>query len=324
MKKELKAHTKIFTVSLLLLTAFTFISCEYAVLEGFYRKHNVSERAASLYSLPDSDAPDPTLAKGKYFVAAFSDIHLYTSKSTLGDRDPFKEGLKDQLTALKELSDANPTKNLFPKFTLCLGDIADHGTESEYVEYKTFTDELKTDLNLVTYNVLGNHDLYNTGWEPYEKLVYPYKSFYRFNTEKFSWYVLDSASGSLGPAQLKILEEACKEDARPKIFLMHCPMYGDWTLNMGYFTLQNSYESDRLITLAQNSNVKLVMEGHTHKYNEHQIGNFVEHTVSSLRAEHEWTLLFVNEDDASTQRFRITEDVKTKEDFARILADYLE
>ena len=63
MKKELKAHTKIFTVSLLLLTAFTFVSCEYAVLEGFYRKHNVSERAASLYSLPDSEAPDPTLAK---------------------------------------------------------------------------------------------------------------------------------------------------------------------------------------------------------------------------------------------------------------------
>lgn len=314
------------TLSIIAGTIFLFLlsSCEYAVWEGFYRKHSVSERASSLYELPfagdrtdtqnPGGAPDPSETTGTYYVAVFSDIHLYKSGEVR-----FEENFKNQLTSLKALNDEDSSRNVYPKFVLCLGDIADHGYESEYRDYVKFTDSIRTDFGLVTYNVLGNHDLYNTGWEPYEKLIYPFKSFYHFTTSSFSWYVLDSASGSLGPEQLRMFEEACKNDSRPKIILMHCPMYGDPYLNAGYFTMQNSYESDRLITDAEKDNVKLIMEGHTHRFYEQQIGSYTEHTVSSILVKHEWTLLKVDETNAKPQCYRVTEDVTTKEDFKRIL-----
>ena len=200
-----------------------------------------------------------------------------------------------------------------PAFCVCLGDIADHGYESEFDDYVAFTSKIDTILGTEegktkVYNVLGNHDLYNSGWIYYSQKIFPYKSFYHFNTKKFSWYVIDSASDTLGHHQLELLKTSLEQDSNPKIILGHVPIYGDPFFSFAYFSFQDEHESSLLLSLFANENVKLVMEGHSHCYWQNDFNTFIEYIVSSVTAGKtgsEWTLLTIDEEAESIETERI-------------------
>ena len=273
---------------ILCLACLLFTSCGYGVDEAIYRPAPVTSRANSIYELNESEAPKIT--SDEYTIAVFSDIHFGSNDKTRHE--------EDFLAWLEKMK----TEGTLPAFCVCLGDIAEHGKEEEYIQYEAFVKKVEAILgDGKVYGVLGNHDLFNSGWYTYKKHVFPYKSLYHFKTKTFSWYCIDSANCSLGIDQYKLLKKAFEKDKSPKIVLSHVPVYGNPLNNMGYFTFQNSYEADMVITLFIDNNVRLLLSGHIHRPNKNYFNECTELAVPPFTKDGRWTVITVNENNATVK-----------------------
>ena len=272
----------------LCLACLLFTSCEYDLQNAFYRSDDTDTRTSVCHTLNDADTPHPF--NDIYTVAIFSDIHFGG-----------KNGSRHEQNFLDWLEKSKAEGNC-PEFCICLGDIADHGKRSEFAAYTDFSRKVEAILgNGKVYNVLGNHDLYNNGWDDYHELIFPYESFYTFKTKQFSWYCIDSASGTLGKKQFDKLKRLFSQDSSPKIVLTHIPAYSNPLNYMGYFSFQNTYECDMLLTLYGRNNVKMVVDGHIHQAYKNYFNTFIEHTVPSISESNQWTVLTINEKDGSVK-----------------------
>lgn len=273
-------------VILILLAGLLCSSCAYGYQDVFYRSNNVTARThhGQLYELTlEEGAPNIGEADSVYTVAIFTDIHF--------GKTGHERHEQDFLDWLLELKD----QNQLPKFTICLGDIADHGYESEFENYNKFTAQIEEITGSKVFNVLGNHDLYNDGWRFYHKLIYPNASFYHFKTTNFSWYFIDNASGSLGTSQYNSIKNSFENDSSPKIILAHIPFYGNPNFYFGNFAMQNTDETDKLITLFAKNNVKYFVAGHTHHYYKNSFDSFTELSVPSILNFKTWALFTIDE-----------------------------
>ena len=99
----------------------------------------------------------------------------------------------------------------------------------------------------------------------------------------------------MGLRQLSIFKEAVEQDEKPKIVCGHIPVYGDPLLNFDYFSMQNSYETDRLLSMFAENNVKYVIEGHIHSYYRKNFGNFIEYIVPGITSSNEWSVLYFDD-----------------------------
>lgn len=269
-------------VIVLFIVCLLFSSCEYGPQDAFFRASNSDNRTRTFYELDASETPHPS--KDLYTVAVFTDIHFGKKNETRHE-----QAFLNWLEKMK-------TDGTAPEFCICLGDIADHGFESEFKDYVEFTRKIEQILgNGKVYSVLGNHDLFNDGWNYYSSLIFPYKSMYGFKTKTFSWYCIDSASGTLGSKQYRKLKNLFDNDPAPKIVMTHIPAYSNPLNDMGYFTFQNTYEADMLLTLYAKNNVKLVLNGHIHKAYKNYFNNCIELTVPSITTENRWTVITVDE-----------------------------
>lgn len=267
---------KILIISLLIPAAVLLSSCSYGLYNFFGREDTVRTRAGSLTQL---DTPAAVSGSDtSYTVAVITDVHFGADKSR-GVDTAF-------LSWLAELD----AESALPKFVLCLGDVAEHGYESEMKDYNAFCDKIR-EYGPEVYSVLGNHDLYNDGWQYWKKIVYPKTSFYHFKTNNFSWYFLDTGNGTLGTHQYSILIDALESDSSPKIVSMHYPVYAQGKF---YFCLQDTIERNLLISYFADNNVKLLLDGHTHEYNYTDLG-FIEYNVPGFLEKGQWALVTVNE-----------------------------
>ncbi|MFA6856010.1 MAG: metallophosphoesterase [Treponema sp.] len=267
---------KILTIVCFLVFVYLLSSCAYGINDLFGREDSVRTRAESLTQLKI-----PASVSGSdvsYTVAVITDVHFGADKSRNVD-DAFLSWLDN----LKETSG-------FPKFVLCLGDVAEHGYESEIADYNTFCSKIRK-YNIEVYSILGNHDLYNGGWQYWKKIIKPETSFYHFKTNNFSWYFLDTGNGTLGSHQYSVLIDALENDNAPKVICMHYPLYAQGHF---YFCLQDSIERNLLIAYFADSNVRLVLDGHTHQYNYTDLG-FIEYNVPGFLEKGRWALVKVDE-----------------------------
>lgn len=272
-----KTHICIAAAAIL---SFANISCRYGLEEAFYRQSRADERAASIkeVTLPSDLAQS---LGDEYTVLVITDVHFGANSGIKGNnrRD------EDFLSSVKNLS---PT----PKFCICLGDIAEHGYESEFRDYKEKIQDKLDKLGIPTFNVVGNHDLFNTGWKYYKEVLGETTSFYRFSTKNISWYFLDSAGGSLGTTQMQSLYEAVSGDTKPKFFFTHVPLYANGHF---YFSMQNTDERNKLIVLLNRNKAKTFVTGHIHTQKSSDLGSFTEYTVNAFLADKKYGLLTVNE-----------------------------
>lgn len=263
---------------------FLPLSCKFFSHGGtelLYRDNDVRKRASSCTEIASPSSV--TDADTVYTVAVISDVHFGADKARTCDAQ-----FRTWLAGLK-------TAGKLPRFVICLGDVAEHGHEDEEKQYRAFCNELETLYsadNLKVYTAIGNHDLYNSGWQYWKENVYPGTSFYHFRTNAFSWYFLDSANGSLGNTQVNILKSALDRDASPKIVCMHYPVYAQGHF---YFCLQDTVERNLLISYFADGGVKLLLDGHTHMYNYTDFGKFVEFNVPGFLEDQQWALVTVNE-----------------------------
>ncbi len=252
--------------------SINFASCKFGVQQAFYRKNQVNERSREIKNFCGTEN-DPAVNTDKFSVAVITDIHF--GRLASDKKEKFKiwyEAKKTEVAA-----------SGYPvKFAICLGDVSESGEKKQIEQYVSFCSELFPDMKI--YTVVGNHDLYNDGWTHFKRDVYPHCSSFMFKTEyggkSLSWYFLDTANGTLGKPQLEDLLSKIKSDSNPKIVSTHYPIYaGGGQL----FTMQNENERDLLLSTFLKNNVKLLLGGHWHKYEEYTYKNhFKEYNFASF------------------------------------------
>ncbi len=272
---------QLFLAACAIAAAIGFASCQYGFYQVLWHGPTVAEREGELRD----DIAAPAAARPYAFVV-ISDVHF-------GKKEP--ERHDDEFIAkLKEVqSSHSPT----PSFCICLGDIADHGRRHELEEYNTLCARIEAIVGGKIYNVVGNHDLYNSGWNDYKELVYPHTSFYRFRLGGYSYYFLDAGSGSLGTKQFEFLKEAMEaESGRKKIVSLHYPVFGSSQFMNDYYALQNESESTRVMDLFGKNNVRLILAGHVHtEEGTHISKQMEEYILPSYLEDYQFAVVTVNE-----------------------------
>lgn len=280
----------------------------YGLDEAFYRKDSVSERADSLTELSADQIMKSFEGEngGTETAKAFSGLLSGTARSVYSflvitdvhfggeglAKNPENRRDDDFFAWLAENDrEAGDDDSRRPLFCICLGDVAEHGREEEFSRYREFTQRLEK-LGLKTFTAVGNHDLYNSGWEHYTKYVYPYTSFYRFKTRLFNYYFIDSASGSLGDAQYAKLVRALKNDSSPKIVCSHYPLYAEGHF---FYVMNDSTERNLLISACAKDDVRAFISGHAHMRSRTDFGSFAEEGIPGFLERNSWALVTVDE-----------------------------
>lgn len=272
------------------LIGILFLSCqEYGTDNLFYRDNTVDNRVNKLEDITESFFE--TLPE-KYSFIIITDLHYGSVK-----KNPPKLPDKQFFEWLEKFDDSEK-----PAFCLCLGDVADTGSSSQFKEFEELVEKLE-EKGIRVLNSLGNHDLYNSGWEGWNATCYPYSSFYTFRTSSYSFYSLDTGSGDIGVNQMDVLISALKNDPRPKIIFTHYPLYTE----KFFFNFDNTTDRNLLISYFSKCNVKMYLSGHLHKYEDYDFGSFQTYVIPSYRYNSAWALVNVNE---KTQTYTL-ERIKT-------------
>lgn len=294
MKKFIRKICIVSSVLIIAISCFLCVCCElqkYGVDELFYRVMSVENRATNLKVLEKID----TESTPEYDVLIITDVHF-------GNENKGKNGPRRESEWFNQLTEIQPNgKRLVDsvKFAICMGDVADHGKKEEFLR---FDNDIRKSLEAITtdvspsgikiYNIIGNHDLYNNGWSEWSSIMYPHTSFYKFETSKYSWYFIDSASGTVGGYQFNALSSSLKNDDKPKFMFSHVPIYAEDTL---YFTMQNTQERNLLIAQCARNNVEFFIDGHTHKNRTSDFGKFTERNIPGFLEKYSYAIMHVNE-----------------------------
>lgn len=242
------------------LSCFFVCSCKFD-FSFFPRKDSIENRAPKFVHFEDYN-----LQESKFCVLLYSDSHFGKNDKTqyAGYEDVFLNRLEKVLPEYKK----NGYEVLF---SINIGDSAETGKKVDYDKYGEFRKKLENRLKKITnkdiliYEVIGNHDLYNDGFSLFKELTkYESTSFY-FDTisngKTISWYFGDSASSTFGRAQINNLCDLVQKNPNPKVFTSHCPIYTNQLRN---FVLHDPIEISKMMKIFGNNNFKLVLEGHYH------------------------------------------------------------
>lgn len=276
----------VFSFIIFIFSLFLFSCSNVGFYQLLFGEDDVDERYNGFLNL--SDYAPPVLPKdtdGKYSFIVVTDIHI-------GAYDVHDSKINEFLAKLSVLF-SSENQILIPRFIINLGDTGDGGHASEYAKYNTYfgngglIQTLAKDKGIVEnasdfriYSVLGNHDLYNNGWDNWKKMVWPYTSTYfsKVSTDSsdssripFTFYFIDTGNGSLGKTQISDLEKFLKIDARPKLIFCHYPFYSDGT---PFMAIEDTTERNYLLALFQKYNTKDLFGGHVHTNFIKDLGDF--------------------------------------------------
>lgn len=284
----IKFKSFLYRIAFCFMLSCSFASCDYGVEQMFYRPNTVSSRATSLSLKTPPTSITSNDTESSYTVAVISDLHF--GRDSEKSSDSHKDMEQKFYYWLSNLQAKDR-----PRFILCLGDVTQHGNTKEYVAYKNYVELLESlDTGcgkIKVFTAIGNHDILNNGARHFSDYVSD-STFYMFRTSMFSWYIIDSANGSLGNPQYDELISMLEKDPFPKIICSHYPLYAG---GMMFCCFSNTSERNLLIHYFATSNVKAILVGHTHKKIFTDMGKFIEYNVASLLDKGEWGLLTVHE-----------------------------
>ena len=261
--------------------------CKFGLQEIFWRADPVDRRSKELVKLTDSELSFKSGMPSKYDCLLITDVHFGNDRYSV-HQDAFFE-------SLEEYRAKHPAPAPQILFCIALGDIADHGRAAEFDAYEAFQKGI-TDRGLPVYNVVGNHDLYNSGWKLWKKACFPHKSAYYFETKKFEWYFVDTANGTLGRPQFYDLKEKLQSSSKPKFIFTHYPLYGN---AIQYFSLSNPRERAELISLCAQNNVKMYCSGHYHRGAYYDYGRFEEFALKAFGHYRKYYILHVDDNETA-------------------------
>lgn len=265
--------------------------CKFGLQEIFWRADPVDRRSKELVKLTGSELSfDIDTMPSKYDCLLITDVHFGNDHYSVRQDAFFK--------SLEEYRSNHPAPNPQILFCIALGDIADHGRADEFDDYEAFQNRIAAVIGKPNsvYNVVGNHDLYNSGWKLWEKSCYPHKSAYYFETKNFEWYFVDTGNGTLGRPQFYDLKAKLQSSSRPKFIFTHYPLYGN---AIQYFSLSNPRERAELVSLCAQNNVKMYCSGHYHRGAYYDYGRFKEFTLKAFGHHRKYYILHVDDNETA-------------------------
>ena len=145
----------------------------------------------------------PTASSNQFSFLWVSDMHIASGKS-------------DNIDTLGAYA-----KDYNPAFVLHSGDCADHGYGEEFQKWNERVGQY---LPCPMFTALGNHDIYNDGWDKFKKYIGP--SVFNFTYAESEFIFLDLAAGTLGEDQMDWLEQTLKIKGHSSRFVFgHFPIY---------------------------------------------------------------------------------------------------
>ncbi|MBF0252730.1 MAG: metallophosphoesterase [Candidatus Omnitrophica bacterium] len=149
-------------------------------------------------------------------------------------------------------------------FVVFGGDLTFLGLEAEYDNFITNANK----LTVPVYPAIGNHDLYNNGWNVYYRKLGP--SVYSFYGGNAKFVVIDSADSEIGDLQMDWIRKELKENQQPLLFVIsHVPMYGGNSLSL----FPQNKEKEELVALFEKYEVDIVFQGHYHGFADVTVNN---------------------------------------------------
>ena len=279
---------KFFNLLIVLISLSILFTACYGSWNIFYDGNNVDNRTKEVLQI--TNAQDPLFAasgiaslSGSYNVLVVTDTH-------------FGYGYKEApLAELYAWLDSVKNTSAAPVFAICLGDAVDTGDQSQYDEYLAFCNNLMNNYGIkLFFNSCGNHDIYQSHWGNWQSNCYPHTSLYKFETSGFSWYSLDTASGTISRQQYENIVNAFAADTKPKIVFSHYPL----TEYHFAFGIGETTERNLLITKFLQNNVKCYLGGHNHYSHSSYIG-LNDYCCPSFRFNRKWAVLHVNENEGA-------------------------
>jgi len=140
------------------------------------------------------------------------------------------------------------------------GDCVDQGLDSGYQKW---TRRIDGNIPVPLFSAIGNHDLYNDGWDLYKKYIGP--SVFRFEYGPCEFIFIDAAAGTLGEDQMHWLEKMLHnyEGRNPARFVLgHYPIYEGEVQTPA--SMGNTQERMMLTSLFDDYNVDYYLCGHKH------------------------------------------------------------
>lgn len=297
----MKSLRKNFTLHTIILStvfyAAGFSSCEFGSPLYLHGGTAVDSRSREIKILQKQDVPDFTTTSSKYSFVILTDAHFGTEKTERREKE-FLQKFESLLSAQDELK---------PRFIINLGDTLNAGRDDEAdlfneasQTWRKKAKEISSADDFKIYSILGNHDLYNEGWQIWKEKIWPRVSYYKFfldansDGKGFWFYFLDSANGTLGASQLEDLEKNLEADSAPKIIFCHYPPFVEQN-GQYHFAFGNTMERNKLIAIFARHNIKFVFAGHAHEYSEHNFNKFVEGVIPSYVFKKKFALVTVDE-----------------------------
>ena len=297
-------------VVLLLLLPLLFFSCDLSMLQildgekasedtNTFIITNAFEKPASFTLLLTSDQHFSRFDSGVYY-----------------ETEAF-------LAWVKQYQAETSTAEFILTHMIGLGDITDNSSPEEFKQFVDFKNKLTLE-GITTYVVKGNHDIRPgtnciADWKTYVG-QYSYQAFaYR----GISFYLLNTANRTAGRIQMQELQEAVKQDKRPKLFFSHMPLYGKPSLL--YTVLCDTQERENLIHLLVENKGMLFLSGHHHQgdllysfratTSEFTLGSFHGRDSFFEKIKPRWYLLYfcAEERTLSITRYQVESDKKITE-----------
>ena len=246
---------RFFTLSIIIMNTLLFYGCDIELLGFFYSYSTPDQRFEQSRALRQPSSIIPS--GGSYSLAVFSDPHIssdfYIDFNSLIDTLPLNRN--DELAAVA-----------------VLGDLVQDGCEADFQKYCESTE------GLPMLNVIGNHDLYRSGWNHYRTYLGP--SSYAVSIgradEPGSMLVvsLDSANATLGKKQTGWLTELMEKERSSYtycIVITHSNFFTSTLETRVQFSDKGEVHS--LIDLFKTYRVDYMFSGHSHQLYEFKLFN---------------------------------------------------
>ncbi len=218
----------------------TLIGCDYVDWGGmFTSQHTINERFAEKDSLP-AQSFDQTVDPNNFSFLMMSDCHYYKENS-----HHISNAAKDS-----RFSDIS--------FIYINGDNVQSGQQYQY----DYMMEDINSINIPVYAGIGNHDLYNGGYELFKK--YFGRTMFVLHIGCVDLFVMDTANGVIGTGQRKWIENELRQSkAKYKIVTGHCsPIDSEY---VGACTFGYEDDVDFMFDLFERYNVDCCITVHLHE-----------------------------------------------------------
>lgn len=289
----MKIIRKIFTAGFLCLG---FISCRN--LNPFYSNADVNNRIEKLLEIKKDDfVNDDTYTNGEAEQAFYNFLNETPSSYNvliLTDIHVGKNGVNSEKQAARldaYLTDLDALGKT-PVFCVNLGDVTNKGYRGQYINVEKYIKPVLAKHKIKFLSVVGNHDIFNEGYEIWKVNLYPYTSFYKFETEKSAFYFLDTGSGVIGEKQHSLLQKDLSTQEKDLYVFAHYPITADDSF---LFAMRDTTDRNKLISILGKEKVIGYYCGHWHFGNTRTIGNFIQYCLESFGTNNMWYVVNVDE-----------------------------